>query len=261
MNILELEMIEILKKLKSDYGVIEIKAEFEAEGSRMEELMRLKDVASSVNLPIILKIGGAEAVTDIYNGIILGVEGLIAPMVETSYAVSKYLEVIEKLIQPDNRDKIDFAINIETISAFENIEKILQLENINILNSITFGRSDFVQSMGLSKSEVNSDIVFEYVRRVAILAKQKGLEFAMGGNITKSSIDFVKKLYIEDLITKYETRKVVFKSSFIEKNPEEGIELALKFELLWLKSKKRFYSKIQEEDDHRINDLEERLSC
>ena len=242
MNILELEMIEILKKLKSDYGVIEIKAEFEAEGSRMEELMRLKDVASSVNLPIILKIGGAEAVTDIYNGIILGVEGLIAPMVETSYAVSKYLEVIDKLIQPDNRDKIDFAINIETISAFENIEKILQLENINILNSITFGRSDFVQSMGLSKSEVNSDIVFEYVRRVAILAKQKGLEFAMGGNITKSSIDFVKKLYIEDLITKYETRKVVFKSSFIEKNPEEGIELALKFELLWLKSKKRFYS-------------------
>lgn len=261
MNILELEMIEILKKLKSDYGVIEIKAEFEAEGSRMEELMRLKDVASSVNLPIILKIGGAEAVTDIYNGIILGVEGLIAPMVETSYAVSKYLEVIEKLIQPDNRDKIDFAINIETISAFENIEKILQLENINILNSITFGRSDFVQSMGLSKSEVNSDIVFEYVRRVAILAKQKGLDFAMGGNITKSSIDFVRKLYIEDLITKYETRKVVFKSSFIEKNPEEGIELALKFELLWLKSKKRFYSKIQEEDDHRINDLEERLSC
>ena len=61
----------------------------------------------------------------------MGVNGL---MVETSYAVSKYLEVIEKLIQPDNRDKIDFAINIETISAFENIEKILQLEKINLLH-------------------------------------------------------------------------------------------------------------------------------
>lgn len=110
MNRQEFEMIELLKKLKNEYGVIEIKAEFEAEGSRIEELMRLKDVSSYVNLPIILKIGGAEAVTDIYNGIILGVNGLIAPMVETPYAVSKYLDDIDKLIQPDNRDFIDFLL-------------------------------------------------------------------------------------------------------------------------------------------------------
>ncbi len=53
MNRQEFEMIELLKKLKNEYGVIEIKAEFEAEGSRIEELMRLKDVSSYVNLPII----------------------------------------------------------------------------------------------------------------------------------------------------------------------------------------------------------------
>lgn len=259
MNILELEMIEILKKLKSDYGVIEIKAEFEAEGSRIEEMMRLKDVTSAVNLPIILKIGGAEAVTDIYNGIILGVEGLIAPMVETSYAVSKYLAVIENLVQPDNREQIDFAINIETITTVENINDIISLDKLNLLSSITFGRSDFVQSMGLSKFEVNSDVVYQHVKKVAILAKNKNLKFAMGGNVTKNSIEFIKALYQENLINKYETRKVVFEASFIEKNPEEGLELALKFELLWLKSKKRFYSKIKEEDEHRILDLEKRL--
>lgn len=260
MNVLELEMLEILRVLKNQYGVIEIKAEFEAEGSRIEELMRLKDVTSSVGLPIILKIGGAEAVTDIYNGIILGVEGMIAPMVETSYAVSKYLGVIDNLIQPDNRDMIDFAINIETITAVENIEKIMELDNLHLLSSVTFGRSDFVQSMGLAKSEVNSKIVYENVHKVATLVKQKGFKFAMGGNITKHSIEFIQKLYKEDLITKYETRKVVFDSSFIEKSPEDGIELALRFELLWLKSKKRFYSKIKEEDDQRIADLEKRLN-
>ncbi len=259
MNILELEMIEILKKLKSDYGVIEIKAEFEAEGSRIEEMMRLKDVTSAVNLPIILKIGGAEAVTDIYNGIILGVEGLIAPMVETSYAVSKYLAVIENLVQPDNREQIDFAINIETITTVENINDIISLDKLNLLSSITFGRSDFVQSMGLSKFEVNSDVVYQHVKKVAILAKNKNLKFAMGGNVTKNSIEFIKALYQENLINKYETRKVVFEASFIERNPEEGLELAFKFELLWLKSKKRFYSKIKEEDEHRILDLEKRL--
>jgi len=260
MNVLEFEMIEILKILKDEYGVIEIKAEFEAEGSRIEEMMRLKDVTSSVNLPIILKIGGAEAVTDIYNGIILGVNGLIAPMVETSYAVSKYLGVIENLVQPDNRESIEFAINIETITAVNNIEDIVALENLNFLSSITFGRSDFTQSMGLSKTEVNSDIVYKHVYKIAKIAKEKDLKFAMGGNITKNSIDFIQKLYSESLINKYETRKVVFDACFIEKNPAEGIELALKFELLWLKSKRRFYSKIKEEDEYRISNLKERIN-
>ena len=125
MNINEFEMIDVLKRLKNEYGVFELKAEFEAEGSRMEEMMRLRDIANRADLPIILKIGGAEAVTDIYNGIILGVEGLIAPMVETPYAVYKYLGVIENLINPDNRDYIDFAINIETKTAVENIDEIL----------------------------------------------------------------------------------------------------------------------------------------
>ena len=36
--------------------------------------MRLKDVTEKVNLPIILKIGGVEAITDIYNALSLGVK-------------------------------------------------------------------------------------------------------------------------------------------------------------------------------------------
>jgi hypothetical protein len=225
----------------------------------MEEMMRLKDIANKVNLPIILKIGGAEAVTDIYNGIILGVNALVAPMVETSYAVSKYLWVIENMIQQDNKDDIDFAINIETITAVENIHKIMELNNIKVLNSITFGRSDFVQSIGLNKTEVDSQLVFDYVYKIAKCAKDKKLNFAMGGNITINSIDFIKNLYKEKLIDKYETRKIVFDANSINNNPKEGIKLALTFELLWLKSKRRFYSKIKEEDEQRIIDLEKRI--
>ena len=91
MNNLEKTMISILKELRDDYGVFEIKAEFESEGSRMEEMMRLKDITSYVNLPIILKIGGVEAVTDVYNGLAIGIKGCIAPMAETKYALSKFL--------------------------------------------------------------------------------------------------------------------------------------------------------------------------
>ena len=56
MNVMEHEMIEILTALKG-LGCVKIKAEFEAEGTRMEELMRLKDVTCAVRLPIVMKIG------------------------------------------------------------------------------------------------------------------------------------------------------------------------------------------------------------
>ena len=63
MNVLEYEMVALLEKLRKEHGVPAIKAEYEAEGSRQVELMRLKDVADKAELPLVLKIGGVEAVT------------------------------------------------------------------------------------------------------------------------------------------------------------------------------------------------------
>ena len=62
MNKNEIAMVDILKKLKGEYGVVQIKAEFENEGSRQDELSRLKDVASAAGLPILIKIGGVAAI-------------------------------------------------------------------------------------------------------------------------------------------------------------------------------------------------------
>ena len=131
MNSLEKRMIEVLKELRDDFGVYEIKAEFEAEGSRMEEMMRLKDITSSVNLPIILKIGGVEAVTDVYNALTLGVKGCIAPMAETKYALSKFTDLIDNFVPADNASDIEFGANIETITACNNFDDMLKIDNIN----------------------------------------------------------------------------------------------------------------------------------
>ncbi|NTU69603.1 citrate lyase beta subunit [bacterium] len=261
MNIIEYQMIDILKQLRDEYGVIEIKAEFEAEGSRIEEMMRLKDVTSDVKLPIILKIGGVEAITDIYNALSIGVKGIIAPMAESAFAVSKFLNAIETFVADDNREDIDFAINIETITAFNNLDEILKIKNIGILQGITVGRVDFVGSIGGDRCIVDSQMIYDYSQSIFSKAKQKCLKTGLGGAISTSSIDFIKKLYCDNLLDKFETRKVVFRSDMILNDPEKAILKAVEFELLWLKSKRRYYHRIKSEDENRIDMLEKRLAA
>lgn len=258
MNGLEMQMVEVLKELKNDYGVFEIKAEFEAEGSRMEEMMRLKDVTSKVDLPIILKIGGVEAITDIYNGLILGVEGLIAPMAETPFALSKFLDSITKFVPEDNREDVFFAVNIETITACKNFQDMLNLPKINLLHGVTVGRVDLTGSMGYGRDKVDSDELFEICKGVFEKAKAQGMKTALGGAVSTESLDFIKRLNDLKLIDKFETRKVVFKADSVNMG-EKAILKAVEFELLWLKSKRRFYQRIKQEDETRIDMLESRL--
>jgi len=258
MNILEYEMIDLLKTLRDDYGVFEIKAEYENEGSRDTELMRLKDITEKVNLPIILKIGGVEAVTDMYNALTLGVKGIVAPMAETAFATSKFLDAIITFIPEDNQKDIEFAINIETKTAYQNIDEILNLEKINILSSITIGRVDFTASMGEDRSFANSDEMLRYCTDIFEKSKSKGLKTAIGGAISLDSKEFLEALTNNGLIDKYETRKLVYRDTAV-KNISNGLEFGIKFELLWLKSKRRYYHRIKNEDEKRIKMLEKRL--
>ena len=258
MNVLEYEMIEVLKRLKEDYGVFELKAEYENEGSRQEELMRLKDVANRVDLPIILKIGGVEAVTDMYNALSLGVGGIIAPMAETKFAVSKFLNAVETFIPEDNREDIEFAINVETLTTYNNIDDILTLANIDILSAVTIGRVDFTASMEKDRSFADSSTMLAYCEAVFTKAKAKNLKCGLGGAISADSAHFITSLVDNNLLDKYETRKVVYQKDAIH-NITEGILAGVEFELLWLKSKRRYYHRIKSEDEKRIEMLERRL--
>jgi hypothetical protein len=81
----------------------------------------------------------------------------------------------------------------------------------------------------------------------------------LGGAISSESINFIKSLAEKKLVDKYETRKVVFSADSIFENPKKGLLKAIEFELLWLKSKQRFYSSIKSEDENRIKMLDLRL--
>ncbi len=259
MNLLEYEMLELLKSLKEEYGVFEIKAEYENEGSRQTELMRLKDLTEKLDLPIIIKIGGVEAITDIYSALTLGVKGIIAPMAETAFAASKFLDAIDTFVPKDNRKDIEFAINIETITAYKNLDEMLKLDKINLLSSLTVGRVDFGASLNKDRNFSNSEEMYQYCSDIYKKAKLKNLKTTLGGAVSIESKAFIEKLVENNLIDKYETRKLVYEKSSVSKI-EKGLSAGVKFELLWLKSKRRYYHRIHNEDEKRIEMLEKRLN-
>ena len=79
MNNLEKKMLETLKDLKANHHVIGIKAEFEAEGTRLEEALRLKEVVTLAGLDLIIKVGGCEAIKDMFDvfGVLKGILEII----------------------------------------------------------------------------------------------------------------------------------------------------------------------------------------
>src|SRR5512142_2279426 len=117
MNTLEHKMVDVLLDLRDNHNVSGIKAEFEAEGTRIEEALRLKEVVSKAGLGLTIKIGGCEALRDMYECRTIGVDRVVAPMVESAYALRKFLQATRLAFPEDERRDIKFAVNIETYQA------------------------------------------------------------------------------------------------------------------------------------------------
>ncbi|HQM43503.1 MAG TPA: aldolase/citrate lyase family protein [Smithellaceae bacterium] len=257
MNTLERRMVDALKDLRENHHVIGVKAEFEAEGTRMEEALRLKEVCMKADLGITLKIGGCEAIKDMYESRVIGVERIVAPMVETAYALKKFLEATKLVYPKDECEDLKFAVNIETIDACKAFDKMLMLPLIDKLDGVVMGRVDLTGSMGLTREDVNAQVVLDMTRELFIKAKEKGLECAVGGGVSATSLPFFKEL--GNLIDRYETRKVIFQCpEVLEDKPDAGILKAVGFELMWLKNKRDYYGLIFAEDAQRITMLEAR---
>lgn len=259
MNTLERTMVDTLNDLKENHHVVGIKAEFEAEGTRLEEALRLKEVCSRAGLGLTIKIGGCEALRDMYECRVIGVERVVAPMIESVYALRKYLAALKLAIPPDEREDIRFAINVETAAACRAFDEMMALPDIDALGTIVMGRVDLTGSMGMHRDDINSPQVLAITREIFEKAKKKSLECTVGGGVSAHSLPFFKDLAKDGLIDRYETRKVIFQCpDALDENAEKGILKAVGFELLWLKNKRDYYALIANEDEHRIGMLESR---
>lgn len=245
---------ESLHTLKNEYGILSIKAEFEAEGSRKDELIMLREMVEREGLGLIIKIGGCEASHDIDQCKLLSATGIMAPMIETAFAAEKFKNAVAR--QYEDYTNIERIINAETITCFENFTEILDRVE-GFLTGITVGRTDLTNSMGLDIKEVESDAVLSITKQFCIMAKERGITTNFGGNMSVQSIPFITEM--NPYIDRFETRKVILAKNENTAVLQKAIQEALAFELLYLRFKSEYYMRMAQEDAQRIKRLENEL--
>lgn len=251
----------LLKNLKS-IGAVAVKQSLEDEGASFDDIKKMRQITEKVKLALNVKIGGCEAKNDLFFCQKTRVDSIVAPMVESQYALNKFIQIVPK----NNRSFL--FINLESKTAFENINLIINSSRFRSLKGVVIGRSDLAGSMGLKKKDVDSKKIFKEVSFVLKKIKQKNKKIIckMGGSLTNNSKSFINTLFEKKLLDRVETRNIEIKlNKKTIKNLDKIIFEIFNFELEWLKYKlnnpglRKYKSKIVIKDYmSRIKEIEKR---
>ena len=135
---LEFSIKESLRVLKIRHGAACVKLSTEDAGMSLEQIGFWAEMCEGV-LPVMVKIGGPNARNDIKQLIEMGVDGLIAPMVESPYGLENFIEGVRDFTTLMQFNRLKKSINIETETAVKQLDKILASPDCRFIDEITIG--------------------------------------------------------------------------------------------------------------------------
>ena len=238
-NLLKEKLIE----LKHKYGAAGLKIEFETECISLDEVIEVRRLTKECGVDLAVKIGGCGAIRDIFEAKEVMADVIVAPMIESGYALKKFVSSVEDVYN-DFAEIPELHINIETEQGVLNFSKIVSCKEFKKITGVVIGRNDMAKSYGIEDAE--NDLIRKNISVIANKANKCGKKVIVGGKVTPES-DF---LFFPS-IAKCETRKIIF-NNFPE---TDGILKALEFEALFIENKKNKSS----EDYARLRELKTRM--
>lgn len=196
-----------------------IKLGTEAEGMLRWHMPLLQSITGK---EAVCKIGGPEARSDLFEIFALGITRFVAPMVESQFAVEKFIDAVEKTVGIESASEL--TLNIESIQAFKNLDEIMSAAKTNI-HRINCGFTDLSQSMHYN---VNDPYVLEMGKALKTRCRLIGKRFSFGGSISVSNIERRLDFLQPDF---FETRLLVFPGDV--KDPASIVGRGLEFEMLF----------------------------
>lgn len=233
---------ELLIDLKLNHNVTGLKIEFESEGADIQDIQKLSRMCNIADIRLCVKIGGCGALNDLKQIKDIKISSIIAPMIESKYAMEKF---VETYFQVHTEKKNNLYINIETVSGFNLLNEMTTSPLFKEIDGIVFGRGDMAKSLGCS---VDDPKIIEMIRLISKKLVEQDKQLVIGGQITPNTITTLEDVTFYRL----ETRKVVFNKNVVK----EDIMKALDFEKAFLKIKPN----LSDQDKKRLDLLEIRYS-
>jgi hypothetical protein len=249
-----MENLQNILILLKELGCCGIKVSFEDEGALYNEIITMRNLTTKVGIDLSIKIGGCEAKRDIIDCMDVNCDCIVAPMVESKFALNKFLKSLDAYNY--NKKK---GFNLETIQSYNNLEKLaMEFDNIDF---VTIGRVDFVSSLNKDRDFVDTDEMYDIAEKVFTMAREKNISCYLGGAVSINSRNFIEKLINKKLLDKFETRYIIFDVHSLDiNNFEKLLYWGNVFEVEWLKFIHQRYLLHANKDVKRIKMIEHRIA-
>lgn len=206
------------------HGLRSMKTGTEVEDMSFSEIELLRTISSGI-LPLYVKIGGPEARNDMRNLIQLGVDGIIAPMIESPYSLRNFMIAFNQIKEEFPKSQVEAGINLETITGYNQMHSIINQPLANGLKQVTAARTDLSGSMSLDPDDEH---VLSLCADIVIACSSKGWVTSVGGAIHPGIIETLLERIPSDRVN---TRHMVISCQEIASNPRLSLIENLKFEI------------------------------
>jgi hypothetical protein len=252
-----MDKLQNILLILKEMGCSGIKVSFEDEGALYNEIITMRNLTANVGLDLTVKIGGCEAKRDIIDCIDLDCDTIVAPMIESGFALNKFLKSLESCNYSKKK-----GFNLETIQGYNNLKELSK--SFDSIEYITLGRHDFVKSLSKDSEHVDSEELYEIAEKLFTFVKNnhKNVKCYMGGNLSKNSINFIQKLIEKKLLDAFESRYIIFNIHKIHdiNDLDKHIELAQMFEYEWLNLIRNRYLTQANKDIKRIETIKNKIN-